>query len=606
MPASPLDVRRTSPRALLPVLLAALGFPLGASAQEPAERPDEACPMGRVADIFVDNHSIFDPAALPEDDRIRWAYRLANRLHVRTREEFIRRELLVREGECYDPARVRESARILREFRFIATADAFSIPQPDGTRHVVVDTRDEWTFKISVGVRFEDGLQFDGAGAVEENFLGRGITVGAFYLDRDERRDVGGLLEMPAIGSSRWDFRLDASRTRVGNSGSQLFMLPFRGEWSGFAFRQRVAARKDLFNWSLPPDQPYSHLVAPVDEGRMELTGAWRFGAPGDLLMVGTGISREWVHPGSLAEVEGVIDGEFDDREPAAPTLRNVLESQLGSRETVRANLLLGLRQVEHVQRRGLDALDGVQDVAVGREAVLTVSPALGGTGPGDAFFRTDLFGGASGEESTAQIFVSGQMRSVWGSRAGARDVLGEVHAFVYRELPGRAKQTLVLRGRAQGAWRTHAPFQLTLGGPDGVRGYGEHDLPGGRSLVLSLEDRIRIPNPFPDLMDLGLTAFGDVGRMFAGDAPFGRDSGWRGTLGAGIRIGFPAGTASVIRADLAFPIGPGGGRGPVFRIHAREWLGVAGDFRSLQMERARRSGVRGEFVGVSRERSDR
>ena len=91
---------------------------------------------------------------------------------------------------------------------------------------------------------------------------------------------------------------------------------------------------------------------------------------------------------------------------------------------------------------------------------------------------------------------------------------------------------------------------------------------------------------------------------MRPGDAPFGADSGWRGTLGTGIRIGFPAGTSSVIRADLAFPIGSGiESRKPVIRISAIEMLGTTGIGRSTQIGRSRRSGIGSQFVGVARDR---
>ncbi|MSR36564.1 MAG: hypothetical protein EXR95_07970 [Gemmatimonadetes bacterium] len=58
----------------------------------------QACPDGVVTTVFIDNHSIFDPEELAAVERFDWAYRLANRLHVRTRQGFIRRELLFEEG----------------------------------------------------------------------------------------------------------------------------------------------------------------------------------------------------------------------------------------------------------------------------------------------------------------------------------------------------------------------------------------------------------------------------------------------------------------------------------------------------------------------------
>ena len=55
--------------------------------------------------------------------------------------------------------------------------------------------------------------------------------------------------------------------------------------------------------------------------------------------------------------------------------------------------------------------------------------------------------------------------------------------------------------------------------------------------------------------MDLGMTAFVDVGSIWEGGVPFGADSGPLATAGAGLRIGFPGGTGGVVRIDVAFPL---------------------------------------------------
>jgi hypothetical protein len=573
------------------------------SAQTTPGASSGACREGRISDIFIDNHSIFDPSSMPADRRIRWAYELANTVHIRTRRDFIANQLLLAPGDCHDPELVRESARILREFRFLASVDAYTVPQPDGTLHLVVDTRDDWTTKLSVGVRVEDGLRFDGLSMVEENFLGRGATVGVYHLDRDERQESGAMVEIPRLRGSGWDLEGAGGRTRTGRSGRQAFIHPFQGEVGRFAFRQQVRSREELFTWILPPEEPLSHLVVPLRWGLMELSGAGRFGVPGHLLLLGGGVSREWVHPGSVDGVEGVAGGDFSALLPTDPESAAPLAGQLREREATRVNLLAGIRRIRFHERRGLDLLSGVQDVAEGREVLLSLGRSVGGEGPGDTFVRADLFGGFTGDRTVGQLFLSLEGRREDEPASTSRDVLGETHVFLYRQVALPFPQTLVLRASGQGAWRTDAPFQLTLGGPDGVRGYGETEWAGARRVVVSVEDRIPLSGIGGDLVELGVTLFADGGRAFPGDVPFAEDSGWRGALGFGLRAGFPPGSSTVIRADLAFPLGPVPSRSPVLRIHAREWIGVLGNFASQDMERSRRSGVRGEFIGASRDR---
>jgi len=86
----------------------------------------------------------------------------------------------------------------------------------------------------------------------------------------------------------------------------------------------------------------------------------------------------------------------------------------------------------------------------------------------------------------------------------------------------------------------------------------------------------------------MGLTLFADAGRIWAGSVPYGVDSEWMGTLGFGLRIGFPAGSRAVARLDLAFPVGGGGGS-PIFRVTAFELTGIFSGFADPQLRRSRR-----------------
>jgi hemolysin activation/secretion protein len=141
----------------------------------------------------------------------------------------------------------------------------------------------------------------------------------------------------------------------------------------------------------------------------------------------------------------------------------------------------------------------------------------------------------------------------------------------------------------AGGGWRVSSPYQLTLGGAEGVRGYHEELFPGARRVVLTTEHRGYFGRPLPDLLDLGFTLFADAGRIWGGDVPYGRDSPWRSSVGAGLRVGFPAGTRGVVRVDFALPIEPGvGSKDVVIRVSLIELLGVGGNFQDHQMQRSR------------------
>jgi len=590
-------------------------FPLGMSfcQAQPLMAQDasgqDVCPAGRIIEVLVENRSIFDPESLREADRLLWAYELANAVHVTTREDFIRGQLLFGPGDCFDRGAVDESARILREYRFLGDAEIVPLPPEGQERVILIRTRDEWTTKLALNLRLDDGVRMEGASLFEENFLGRGITVGVFGVNRGSRREVGGTLEVPGLRGTGTDLLLRGGQGLVGGTVRAEVTQPFRGERPGVGLRQSFEYRRDLFAYALPRGAEYSHITVRELTRRLELSATRRSGSPGDLHLVGAGFSHERVAVTAGDRTEGVVSGNFADRNPAPPGLAEVLVSHVADRQALRLTVLAGVRRLRYESRRGLDAIAGLQDVPVGREATLLLGRSLGSTGkgrPGDLFGRTSLLWGISGPRTVAQvrILAEGRREDSRPSDPGRwRDVLTEGHAVLYLVPVHPWVPTLVVAGMLGGGWRTTAPFQLTLGGQSSMRGYSENDLPGGRKAVVSLETRFRSPGPLSELVDLGVTVFGDVGAVWQGDAPFGVNSGVRGSVGAGLRVGFPAGTSSVIRFDVAFPVGPGAsGAGPILRISARESLGLSGDFRNFQIDRSRRSGISGEYTGVARE----
>ncbi|MEE8148640.1 MAG: hypothetical protein V3T24_13610, partial [Longimicrobiales bacterium] len=58
--------------------LALLAWSLGGLALPTHDASAQECPDGRITNIFVDSHSIFDMSEISEGAPFRWAYRMAN------------------------------------------------------------------------------------------------------------------------------------------------------------------------------------------------------------------------------------------------------------------------------------------------------------------------------------------------------------------------------------------------------------------------------------------------------------------------------------------------------------------------------------------------
>jgi hypothetical protein len=305
--------------------------------------------------------------------------------------------------------------------------------------------------------------------------------------------------------------------------------------------------------------------------------------------------------------VELVKDGAFGETFPGDATHLEEIAHQLETRSANRISLFLGHRKLRFVQRRGLDALKGIQDVQVGTEAFIGVGRAWGvelegrEKLPDDTHTQLSLFAGGISGNWTINTGLRAEARHVHplGSEAPDwRDIFAEADAFVYWHPRREGIHTLLFRLSAAGGWDVHTPFQLTLGGKEGLRGYNEERFPGGRRIILTVEDRVYLPWPAPELFDFGLSLFVDGGYMQPGDVPFGVNSGWKASLGAGIRFGLPPGTRTMTRVDLALPVKKRLQlKDLVLRVSLKELLGILPGVADRQVLRSLRNGVRPTII---------
>ena len=560
--------------------------------------PDGVCEVGRVTNIVVDNRPIFQLETLEEDSPLRWVYRLANALHITTRQSFILREILFDENDCLDPFLLEESGRILRQYPFIANADVVPVEQPDGTYHVRINTQDEWTTKFDLGISIDQGIQLERIELTEENLFGQGILAEGYFARRREQRDAGFLVEQPRLFGTRTDALFGYGRTRVGNFLEQELAYPFVGEVGRFAGREAYRQRDQLYTYATGNAVDVTQVLLPLQEEWLEISLARRFGRPGRLGLLGLGLSRDRVEFGGFPnDVEVVLDNDFSNTFPGSDQTQEMIGSQINASATARINLMLGLRQIRYIRPARLDTHAEVIDVPLGIDLGLTVARSIPAfrvrdlESHDDVFTRFRLFAGHNFSQILMFLNIGGQGRHSFRGD-GWRDLFAAADFYTYLRTGASSAHTFFFRTSATGGWSVETPFQLTLGGREAVRGFYEDDIPGGRRVLFTLEDRIFLKWPSPDVVDFGFTLFADAGRMWAGEVPYGTDSGWRGSVGFGLRMGFPASTRAVGRIDLAFPINDPVSRGPVFRITLIELLGIGSGFTDHQLQKTLRNPV--------------
>ncbi len=586
------------------LIVAALLLAIGAVSVRAQGGGAAACKTGRIEHIFVDNHSIFDTSDPELDPRFRWAYSLANELHVRTDEAVIRRELLFDVGDCYDPVLMEESERLLRGYPFIARADIYGVRQPGGALHVVVDTEDEWSTQVETRLDLSQGFDFQGVDVREQNLLGTGRELGVFYSNLDATQTYGVRYFAPQLFRTRWNLDLAGGKTRAGTFLDEIVSYPFVGEIGRWAAQQRLYRHDRYFDYLLPSQAGDElRLLVPLREKEFQLALLRRFGRVGNLTILGAGMGfQEISYPGSDSTLSLVRNGDYRHASPAPGTVAAPALGAMEHLRNIRAMILLGKRNIVWRQRRGLDSFRGEEDVRIGADVEIAFARSLPGLeSDNDLYGSLDFYAAAGPPTAFMATRIRADARRDYAATPGTRevkDLIAESETFLYVRPSQASRHTLVLRAAAAGGWHTATPFQITLGGQHSLRGLPRTAFPGGRRVVFTAEDRFYVGWPLTDVADFGTSLFVDVGRIWPGDAPYGQSSGWRTSVGGGIRANFPAGGTNTFRVDAAFPVGSNGGLGKLqLLIGVTEYLGISSRFEDPQLSRSRVPPIRGNLL---------
>ena len=469
----------------------------------------------------------------------------------------MRRELRFRIGDPCDQARLAESERVLRALPYLREASISATTVNGGVR-LLVRTRDEWSLSTSARVEGGHGFPLRRFRIADENFLGRGVRTQLRY-DGLRRRPAYDLEVTTHRLFTRLDGTIIAGRSSVGPIGEQRLLRPFESEFDRWAWRQSARYRKEPFLFISPV---FGRVDQPVVALSADIGAAVRAGSPGRLFLAGAALSGERLY----AEGAAMAAAPGDDSAAAS-----AFDGRFGERRRVRVHLFAGARALRFRSHYGVDAVHGLEDVRDGIEAGVVLGKSLFGSGglQHDWFAAAELYYGA--EYRSQLLFVRGKIEGRY--LLAERDwdgVLLNGQFLAYSNVDHRG--VFLFGASAAGGWHIRTPFQLTLAGPNGIRGFGYGNLPVGRRVVLQGEHRYFLGTLFGAL-DLGSAVYLDVGRGWAGEAVFGADTGVRAAVGVGLRGAAPRGSRRTYRIDLALPLSRG--EGVQLQLGLRQQFGI-------------------------------
>lgn len=492
-------------------------------------------PQSTFSDLTIDRieferQNIFDLGTPEENNRF---YRLANRLHILTREKTVREQLLFSEGDVFDARTLAETERILRSNKYLYDANLVPIKNANGGVDVRVRTKDVWSLTPELSLTRKGGETETIFGVEESNLFGKGVLVQLSRADDIDRTSTVFEYSDRHVGGSWLALGVRAENNSDGHSYLLNISNPF------FALDTRRAA-----GLALHDDERRTAIYSLGNE-----VAEYRHEKELNSAFVGwsNGLRNGWVRRWSA----GIVHDANRFATALNPTLPELLPR---NRKLVYPYIALEIIEDKFEKSANSDQIDRSEDFFLGmritaslgyasrdfgadRDATIySASVSRGfGTLQRQALLLTAFAGGRREQGNTVNSL----------SRFNAR--------FYWRQ---STKRLFVASADASSGHALDLDNRVVIGGESGLRGYPQRYQTGDSHFLLSLEQRYFTDwYPFR-LFRVGGALFLDAGRIWGDNPTGGPNLGWLKDVGFGFRFA-PTRLSSrkMIHLDFAFPL---------------------------------------------------
>ncbi len=483
-----------------------------------------------------------------------------NVFHFTSKPYTISRELLIREGEPYRKVLVDETARNLRKLSAQLSL-VLIVPvrgTKPGTVRLLLITKDVWSLRLNSNFSFVAGrFEHLFISPSEQNVLGTHHVASTHFYWQPISYALGGYYKVPWVAGTRVQASGDASMIinhqdgRVeGSEGTLLVQRPLYAtqtpwavagqlDWKNDVARRYTNGQLGTFNARATPEIdliPWQYRrIETVATAQVVRSFGW---ASKHDVYLGFEGSRRSYRTYDMSPFAPIAAQEFIDR------VIPVGENRVGP-----------YAQYRHYRTDYLRVLDveilGLQeDFALGLDFLVKVYPivkALGST--------RDVLGSNVGLQYTQKIhdgFIRASAETIVESQTDRiTDANLEWRLRVVSPRTGLGR--LVFDGWLLHRFRNYLNRVTFLGGESLPRGYPTRFLFGPNVAAYTMEFRTR---PLEILKTMwGLVAFADAGDAYEGVS----DLRLNYSVGGGIRALFPQFDRVSFRADIGFPVQPGG-----------------------------------------------
>jgi hypothetical protein len=485
----------------------------------------------RIGSVTIITNNIFD---LDDPLENNFLFRLANKLHLTTRQDVIESQLLFGEGDGYSKRQLDESERLLRRNPYLREANISPVVYKDGLVDLEVNTYDVWTLSLALSASRGGGKNRSSIGLEETNLLGTGTLVGFRYESDVDRK-------------SRL-FRYIDNNFRQSHD-----QLNLHYEDSDDGFERRASFRRPFYSLDTRRSWGASTLDGERIESlydRGEVVQEFNHRHKYQQAFVGwsDGLKGGWVSRYSTGLVyDSHRFSATDDPLLSVPVLPE-------EREYLYPFFGVELIREQFQKTSNVDQIQRTEDRFLGTRFQASVGVSDEGAGStANAIHLSGAFshGLLTLPRKTLLLSANFGARLENGDAQDAR--LSAELLFHHRE---SEKRLFFIKLHGLLGKNLDLDNPLYLGGDSGLRGYPLRYQGGNRKFLLTVEQRY-FSNWYPfRLFHIGAAMFFDAGRTWGDNPAGGPNLGLLTDVGFGLRLSNArSGLGQMIHIDLAFPL---------------------------------------------------
>lgn len=482
-----------------------------------------------IGSITIEANNVFDTSKQPESKLF---YRLANSVHVTTRESVIRRMLLFNVGDPYNLALLQETERNLRALSFIRRALVVGVVNSSGTVDVLVRTHDAWTLEVVASFKRAGGQDNLKAGLADHNLMGTGKNISAVY----ER--FGASIDKSFV----W-----RDQQFLGTRLDQQIVIYEAPESRKIALSLKRPFYASIVPSSLGGSVDYAEKNVPNFSGETQIgTVRKRDFNAGVSYGVAFGTSTHRSRHITVGILHSLaLYNSLPTTPSPAPPKERLTFLQLGG----------NWQEFKYIKERHIQKYSREEDFNLGFGVFPSVSwsPKLRmlSTTESQILPKISLRKGLRLPLGPL-VLLRADYSSTYVNGGNGHRIATIDFQFFSHVMP---KQTLAMHAAYDHGWRLDPASPLTLGEAGGLRGYGLTQFSGNRRVLFNVEDRIFIRDEVWSLVDIGAVLFFDSGYVW-GPHVRADAADLKSSVGAGLRLA-PSRSSSndPVRIDLAYAL---------------------------------------------------